>query len=417
MDTIFQGNLFYSFSLKFLIIYSDTENTKKLNSQDKDSLEGLFKEKELGAAVRSMKNGKSPGNDGFPVEFYKVFWPDIKDYLLNSLNSAFQTGILSISQRQGILSLKPKKDTDPLCIQNKGPISLLNVDYKIATKSLAGRLKTILPNLINEDQTGYIKSRYIGENIRQILEIMIDQTDNYNIPGLMLFIDFKKAFDTLEWSFLQKALQHFNFGPDFTKWVSTIYNIPTSVIVNNGVFSERFPISREVRQGCPLSPYLCAEVLANTIRLDQSIKGIVLNGIENKISQHADDTTLFLDGSEESLEEVIFILDTFGEISGLQINTQKTEILRVGSLKASQIELLERKKFKWKSRVKVLGIVISTNNNNHFILNFPQQLQNIKNTLNLWVNRKISLRGKITIVKTLALSKLVYLLSVLPTPP
>ena len=111
---------------------------------------------------------KTPGTDGLPAEFYRFFWPDIAHDLLASYNFAFQHGMLSISQRRGIISLIPKKSKDKTILENLRPISLLNVDDKILTKVIAKRIET----LINPDQTGYVKGRYIGENVRLIYDLI-----------------------------------------------------------------------------------------------------------------------------------------------------------------------------------------------------------------------------------------------------
>ena len=101
-----------------------------------------------------------------------------------------------------------------LCRPSRGVYRewLLNCDYKIASKAIASRIKSFLPKLISHDQTGFLKGRCIGENIR-LLDSVIKYTEEKNIPGLLLFIDFEKAFDTVEWSFINKTLQHFGFGP------------------------------------------------------------------------------------------------------------------------------------------------------------------------------------------------------------
>ena len=155
---------------------------------------------------------KTPGSDGLPAEFYKVFWNDIADFFLKSINQAYHAGQLSVTQRRGIIKLIPKKDVEPYFIKNWRPISLLNCDYKIAAKAIANRFKHVLPNLIDNDQTGFLKGRFIGENIR-LVDGIIKYATAKNLPGLLLFLDFEKAFDTAEWSFIQKTLQHYNFGP------------------------------------------------------------------------------------------------------------------------------------------------------------------------------------------------------------
>ena len=96
---------------------------------------------------------RTPGMYGFPSEFYKFFWTDIKQYLLQTLNYNFRQGELSISQREGLITLLPKKEKDTLLIKNWRPITFLNQDYKLATKAIATRLCKILPNIIHEDQS------------------------------------------------------------------------------------------------------------------------------------------------------------------------------------------------------------------------------------------------------------------------
>ena len=115
-----------------------------------------------------MEPEKTPGSDGIPAEFYKVFWNDISEHLVTSINHGYQKEQFSVTQRPGIIKLIPKKDAEPSLIKNWRPITLLNCDYKIAAKALANRLKKVLPKLVNSDQTGFMKGRFIGENIRLI---------------------------------------------------------------------------------------------------------------------------------------------------------------------------------------------------------------------------------------------------------
>ena len=125
-------------------------------------------------------------------------------------------GELSISQRRGIITLTPKEDGSLLDLSNWRPITLLNVDFKIAAKAIAKRFEPILPVLIHPDQTGFVKGRYIGENIRLINDIM-EITKSQNLPGILTSLDCRKAFDSLEWPFIMKTLDYFNFGSDIKR--------------------------------------------------------------------------------------------------------------------------------------------------------------------------------------------------------
>ena len=124
-------------------------------------------------------------------------------------------------------------------------------------------------------------------------KLLMEHTKLHNIPGILLLLDFRKAFDTIEWSFIQNTLNFLNFGDGIKRWVSTFYTGPESAVLNNGFSTNYFELSRGVRQGCPLSPYLFilgAEILACKIRQDKEIQGIRIFNSEAKISQFADDT-------------------------------------------------------------------------------------------------------------------------------
>ena len=227
----------------------------KLDDKERDELDGPLTYEECKKSLEAFQNGKSPGVDGLTVEFYKHFFDLIGLDLLASLNRAYELGRLSISQRRGIITLLPKEDADLMLLQNWRPITLLNVDYKIASKAIAMRIEPRLPNLVHPDQTGFVKGRYIGENIRLIFDIM-EQTKVNNIPGILISVDFKKAFGSLEWSCIQSTLQKFNFEDSLRKWIKIFYTDIESAALNNGFATDWFKPSRGVRQGCPLSPFL-----------------------------------------------------------------------------------------------------------------------------------------------------------------
>ena len=365
-----------------------------------------------------MEPDKTPGTDGLPADFYKVFWNDISDYLVNSINYAFGKGQLSATQRRGIIKLIPKKDAEPDLIKNWRPITLLNCDYKIAAKAIANRLKKVIPKLVNSDQTGFIKGRFIGENI-PLINGVINFAAAKNIPGLLLFLDFEKAFDSLNWSFIQRTFKHFNFGSSMINWVKTFYNNIESCVLNNGWSSNFFKPERGVRQGCPLSPYLfilCVEVLAEKIRNTKDVKGIFVNQNEIKISQYADDTTLILDGSKKSLRVSLQVLERFRTVSGLKLNNKKTEVLWIGANTGRDEILCPEKNLKWvKDKVKALGVWFSTDPKVTMEANYTDRLAKVNECLGSWEYWRLSLLGKITVLKSLIVSKLVYILSPLPT--
>ena len=173
-----------------------------------------------------------------------------------------------------------------------------------------------------------MKNRFIGENIR-LIDCIIQYAAKENIPGLLLFIDFEKAFDSFEWSFIVNSLRFFGFGPSIINWVKVLYCETESCVLNNGWSTNFFQTLRGVRQGCPLSPclfILSAEVLAKAVRNNVNIKGISVDNNEIKISQYADDTTLILDGSREALASALNLLEDFIKVSGLRLIIKKRKL-------------------------------------------------------------------------------------------
>ena len=266
-----------------------------LTSEDQALCEGELTFEECHAALSHMESGKSPGIDGLLAEFYSRFWGLLGRDMVETLNFSFREGFLSASQRQGILRLLFKKD-DPLSLKNWRPISLLNLDYKIATKALSYRIRKVLPNILSEDQTCSVPGRSIFENLF-LLRDTIDFVTHKQLQAAIISLDQEKAFDRVNHTFLQRVLERFNFGPDFRRWVKVIYTGISSLVINNGWLSSSFPLQRGVRQGCPLSPLLyclVVETLGQAIRRDPSIQGIPIPGSNNKhckVSQYADDTT------------------------------------------------------------------------------------------------------------------------------
>ena len=181
--------------------FFESPTLPKLTSQFADTCEGFLTKEECYASLKEFSRSKSPGTDGLTAEFYLKFWELLGQELVDSLNYAFEIGELSISQKRGIITLIPKKDKNKVFLNNWRPISLLNTHYKIATKAIAARIAKVLLCLIHGDQTGYIKGRFIGQNLRLIADI-IECTDTLDIEGIILFLDFKKAFDSLEWNFI-----------------------------------------------------------------------------------------------------------------------------------------------------------------------------------------------------------------------
>ncbi|MCU7801439.1 MAG: reverse transcriptase family protein, partial [gamma proteobacterium symbiont of Lucinoma myriamae] len=390
-----------------------------LSNETQSTLEGKIGYDELLSSLKNAKNNKSPGSDGFTAEFFKFFWIDIGIFLLRSINYGFSVNELSITQKEGIITCIPKQNKDRQYLKNWRPISLLNCTYKLASACLAGRLKKVLPELISSDQTGFMAGRYIGENIRIIYDLFY-YTEKENIPGLLLLIDFEKAFDSVSWVFINTVLDFFNFGPIFKQWINVLYKNIKSCVHINGHLSEWFFLQRGCRQGDPISPYiflLCAEILAILIRTNKHIKGIKVGDKEFVISQYADDTSFILDGTRQSLEQALIVLKFYANISGLGVNVEKTHVIWFGSMIDSDITLCNEYNLHWeKGYFSLLGITMSTNLRDIVDINYESKLSTIRSLFKSWSKRVLTPLGKLVVIKSLAIPKLNHLFLGLPNP-
>jgi hypothetical protein len=235
----------------------------------------------------------------------------------------------------------------------------------------------------------------------------MDFTKANNLTGIVAFLDFEKAFDTVNWEVIQDTLKIFGFGEMFRKWTKALYKGSQACVTNNGFSSPFFNLERGVRQGCPLSAYLfimVVELLANKIRNTKGIKGIKIGQNEIKIIQMADDTTIFVEDNE-SLKKVLNIIAIFQMFAGLKLNKEKTEAMWLGKWRNSEDTPMG---LKWVKEIHSLGIFFSYNTDYVVQKNFSDRTKAFKRILDLWSQRNLSLIGKIAILKSLAFSMITY---------
>ncbi|KAK3728108.1 hypothetical protein QZH41_014265, partial [Actinostola sp. cb2023] len=391
-----------------------TNITRKLDNTESEQCEGPFSIEEATSAIQEANNGKSPGKDGLPPEFYKRFWNKLGTELVAVLNEGYEKGHLAPTQQESVIRLLYKKD-DRTYLKNWRPISFLNADYKIATKILTNRLKRVLDVLINEDQTCAVPNRDISNNLNLIRDVL-DYTERTQEPGILLSLDQEKAFDRVDRSLLHNVLRRYGFGPSFTRWVSTIYVGASAQVICNGELTERIPLERGVRQGCPLSPalyVLLAEVLGEAIRSDPNITGFLLPGAKGKefrLAQYADDTTVYIK-TDRSLQQVLHVVQRYENASGARLNKTKTEAMWLGKWSSREDT---PHGLKWVQKMRILGIVfgqgeVETDN-------WGPKLAKLEKCLNVWRTRELSLIGKALIINTVGASRFWYAARVLPVP-
>ena len=395
--------------------YISQSNVEQLTEAERDLCEGQITCSEARAEMLNMARNKTPGNDGLTIEFYDKFWPLISKQLVDSFNFAYENNVMSVSQRQGTIKLIPKPNKDKLLLNNWRPITLLNVDAKILSKCLTKRAAMVIGKLVDSQQTAFVKGRYIGEGIRLISDLM-HYTEEEDLMGIILALDLTKAFDSLSHMFILNCLEAFNFGPSFIQWVRTLHINISSCVLVNGFTTGYFPVARGVRQGDPLAPLLFIlglEVFLRRVNNSQNIQGLELGGKHIEYTAYADDITCFC-RDVNSAKRVFKDFEDFSRISGLHLNKTKTEGMWIGRNRLEGDKISE---IRWTDNgIRILGIYFSYDEKETRRMNFDKRLDDIKCTFLRWKNRGLTLIGKIQLLKTFAVSKIMYLVSNIEIP-
>ena len=232
----------------------------------------------------------------------------------------------------------------------------------------------------------------------------------------MISLDQEKAFDCLDWSFLDKVMEKMNFSNSFRNWVRLLYRDANCRILNNGYATRQIRLSRGARQGCPLSPLLyclVAETLANLIRNNPNIEGLYLPGHkeQSKISQYVDDALLMLLG-EYSVQEAFRMIDIYEQGSGSKLNFNKTKGMLLGSKRGQATGPID---ITWVTdQLKLLGIYAGSEQ--AIYKSWTERIDKLESWLKLWKYWGLSRTGKVLILNTLGLSGLIYLGTVYPKP-
>ena len=361
----------------------------------------------------------SPGPDGLSYRIYKDHWDLLGPELLLTWQKSQVTQKLTNSQRYSVINLIEKKDKDKTKIENLRPISLSNCDIKICTKAIALRTNAILSKILINTQCGYVPGRQVADNARYIEEI-IKRAEETKQKLHIFTLDAQKAFDSVDHKYMEKCLRAYNFPESYIKNVKILYNDLTASVMVNGFTTNKFKISRSVKQGDALSCALfviCIDPLLRAIENDNNIKGTQFQynnlAFGVKVLAYADDITIIC-SSLESIQATIDLYQKFAQISGIQLNVNKTEILIAGCPNCERIKAFKIKYndsiviINSQLSVKICGITFSTNPDIAYSKNISDQISKMQKKLNMWRQRNLTINGKILIVKTFGLSQIIF---------
>ena len=305
---------------------------KTLSPVCRNRLIASFTEEEVKAAVWECEGSKSPSPDGFNFNFLKNCWDFLKKDIMDAIHHFEATGCVPKGCKASFIALVPKI-REPLTLDQYRPFSLVGAIYKIITKVLAGRIKSVLPTIIDVSQTAFLKGRGLLDTVLVANEV-VEDLRRYGRRGVCLKVDFEKAYDSVRWAFLLDMLNRLGFHSKWISWIKGCLESSSVSVLVNGSPTEEFKPSRGLRQGDPLAPFLFLIVVEGLSRLvRQANKLKILNGVkvgrceaEVCVSQFADDKLFMCDDSYRNIITIKAILRGFEIASGLKVNFHKSKL-------------------------------------------------------------------------------------------
>lgn len=385
----------------------------KLSDDDREMCEGNIGTGEIEAAIAGLGRNKSPGIDGITGEFYMEFREELVPVLDRVFRWIEEGDRMTADMATGLVSIIHKKGNRDR-LENYRPLTMLNTDYKILARVLANRIKRVIGTVVGSTQAYSIPGRDIADtvsSIRDTIEFM-----KRGKGGAVMSLDLNKAFDRVDHTYLHRVLEEMGFGHRLRGWIRRMYDRAHSCVKINGIVTDTFRLERSVRQGCPMSALLyslSAEPLAQLLRQNKKIRGIELpGGKESLLYQYADDTTVTVK-DRESIVGVLDSLALYGRASGAKVNIEKSEIMYIGEGSIGRVEIGLKEK---QDYFRVLGVNLGIKDKEGRDMQYEGIVNNIRKTLGFWKQRGLGLKGKVVVVNTLVMSKLVYVMNVLDVP-
>lgn len=308
----------------------------RVSPQMNEALAAVFTKDEVKEALDSIGDLKAPGADGMPAVFYKRFWGTVGETVVEEVLNVLRGGEIPEGWNETVVVLIPKVKT-PESLKDLRPISLCNVVYKLVSKVLANRLKLILDEIISPNQSAFVPGRLISDNTILAYEMshFMKRKRSGKQGYMAVKLDMSKAYDRVEWSFLEQVMTKLGFCDQFVANVMKCVRSVSYRFKVNGNITETVVPGRGLRQGDPISPYLfllCAEgfsALLHEAEAKGHITGIKLAPTAPSVNHllFADDSLLLLEATAESAAAVNAILQAYEEASGQVINREKSSIL------------------------------------------------------------------------------------------
>ncbi|CAJ2644440.1 unnamed protein product [Trifolium pratense] len=395
---------------------------KRLNPVEIGGLTKPFSEAEVKLAVWDCDSYKSPGPDGINFGFIKDFWAELRGDVMRFISDFHRNGRLTKGINSTFIALIPKTDS-PQRLSDFRPISLVGSLYKILAKVLANRLRQVIGSVISESQTAFVKNRQILDGILIANEV-VDEARKFKKDLLLFKVDFEKAYDSVDWGYLDAVMGRMAFPNLWRKWIRECVCTATASVLVNGSPTDEFSLRRGLRQGDPLSPFLfllAAEglnVLMEAMVARNLFTGYSIGG-QGSVSvshlQFADDTLLMGTKSWANVRALRAVLVLFETMSGLKVNFNKSMLVGVNIPESWLCEAASTLCCKV-GKIPFLYLGLQIRGDPRRLVFWDQILTRLKNRLSGWKSRFLSFGGRLVLLKSVLTSLPVYALSFFKAP-
>jgi len=390
----------------------------KLSTENRKLMEDELTLKDMYNALLTCKTS-APGPDGIPYEIYKKFWNILGPLIYDSWKHSIKIGILPPSHLESTIVLLPKEGKDCKDIKNWRPITLSNCDLKIITKSLASKMAGVLDQIIVNSQTAYVPGRSVADNLRS--NFFFKQYCKTNkLNAVLISLDAKKAFDSVDHKYIEETLLAYGFGPKLINTFKVLYNKITARILVNGFQSELINIERGVKQGDALSCaifIICIDPLIRNLNRNAEISPVriklknMLETINFKAAAYADDISVICLNTSEAIQGVFSEYNRLTQLSGLELNADKTEILKLyeeGQTEISFKYMGLPHKITTVLNIKICGLYFCQEQIDEVKFNVTDKIEKVAREIKKWSHNNLTIEGKVLIVKTFGLSQVIY---------
>ncbi|KAF5754385.1 putative RNA-directed DNA polymerase [Helianthus annuus] len=396
-------------------------NLATLSTIEANILVEPFSITEIKEAIWGCVGDRAPGPDGFNFKFIKKNWDLFQGDFIRLFQEFYDNGSINKCCSSSFIALIPKVK-DPSSPSNFRPISLIGVVNKAISKVLVNRLKRVIGRLVSEEQSAFLAGRNISDG-PLILNEAIAWMKKAKKSGMIFKVDINKAYDSLNWSYLDSIMSQMNFPDRWRSWImATLTTSRASVLVNASPTME-FEYSRGLRQGDPLSPFLFVLAMeALTGIMKKAVSEGIFNGLQctsnGPVLSHliyADDVVFLGEWSSENVNNLRRLLRCFHLVSGLKVNLAKCSLFGIGidELEVQQMaDSMGCKKGTFP--FKHLGLVVGANMN--LIRNWKPVIDVFKNRLSLWKAKNLSYGGRITLLKSVLNALRTYFFSLYKAP-